>query len=146
MQISCPVTAYLISLCFCYIDRIIPLLPKSEISSLWPSSVAVQPGLCRLGRKPRRQVFSGRSSINIGIKHVFLCIKIQWVPREVLKTEGAAQGFQHRPRNPVSVNAWKNMFDRNYCIKVSKKSILERYFDVLFWHYFVLIFYIGARR
>ena len=25
----------------------IPLLPKSEISSLWPSSVAVQPGLCR---------------------------------------------------------------------------------------------------
>ena len=32
------------------------------------------------------------------------------------------------------------MFDRYYCIKVSKKSILERYFDELFWHYFVLIF------
>ena len=32
------------------------------------------------------------------------------------------------------------MFDLYYCIKVSKKSILERYFDVLFWHYFVLIF------
>ena len=29
------------------------------------------------------------------------------------------------------------MFDCYYCIKV---SILERYFDVLFWHYFVLIF------
>ena len=77
---------------------------------------------------------------SIGIKHIFLCINIRWVPREVLKTEGAARGFQHRLRNPANVNARKNMFDRYYCIKVAKKSILERYFDVLFWHYFVLIF------
>ena len=34
-------------LCFHYTDSTIPLLPKSEISSLWQSSVAVQPGLCR---------------------------------------------------------------------------------------------------
>ena len=34
-------------LCFCYIDSIDTLLSKSEISSLNPSSVAVQPGLCR---------------------------------------------------------------------------------------------------
>ena len=34
-------------LCFRYTDSTIPLLSKSEISSLWPSSVAVQPGLCR---------------------------------------------------------------------------------------------------
>ena len=34
-------------LCFHYIDSAIPLLSKSEISSLWPSSVAVQPCLCR---------------------------------------------------------------------------------------------------
>ena len=34
-------------LCFCFTDSTVPLLPKSEISSLWPSSVAVQPGLCR---------------------------------------------------------------------------------------------------
>ena len=33
-------------LCFCYIDSTIPLLPKSEISSLYPFSVTVQPGLC----------------------------------------------------------------------------------------------------
>ena len=33
-------------LCFCYTDSTIPLLPKSEISSLQPSSVPVQPGLC----------------------------------------------------------------------------------------------------
>ena len=55
---------------------------------------------------------------NIGIKHVFPCINIRCVPREVLKTEGAARGFQHRPRNPANVNARKNMFDRYYCIKV----------------------------
>ena len=33
-------------LCFRYTDSTIPLLSKSEISSLWSSSVAVQPGLC----------------------------------------------------------------------------------------------------
>ena len=33
-------------LCFRYIDSTFPLLPKSEISILKPSSVAVQPGLC----------------------------------------------------------------------------------------------------
>ena len=32
-------------LCFRYIESTIPLLPKSEISSHYPSSVAVQPGL-----------------------------------------------------------------------------------------------------
>ena len=33
------------------------------------------------------------------------------------------------------------MFDRYYCIKISKKKlILEWYFNVLFWHYIVLIF------
>ena len=31
-------------LCFRYLESMIPLLSKSEISSLWPSSVAVQPG------------------------------------------------------------------------------------------------------
>ena len=34
-------------LCFRYTNSTIPLLPKSEISSLLPSFVAVQPGLCR---------------------------------------------------------------------------------------------------
>ena len=33
-------------LCFRYIDSTIPVLPKSEVSSLKPSSVVVQPGLC----------------------------------------------------------------------------------------------------
>ena len=33
-------------LCFRYTDSTIPLLSKSEISSFYPSSVAVEPGLC----------------------------------------------------------------------------------------------------
>ena len=32
---------------FRYMDSTIPLLPKSEISRFYPSSVTVQPGLCR---------------------------------------------------------------------------------------------------
>ena len=34
-------------LCFRYLDSSIPFLSKSEISSLWPSSVGLQPCLCR---------------------------------------------------------------------------------------------------
>ena len=34
-------------LCFRYVDSTIPLLSKSKISSFYPSSVVVQPGLCR---------------------------------------------------------------------------------------------------
>ena len=33
-------------LCFRYTESTIPLLPKSEISSYWPTSVTVQPVLC----------------------------------------------------------------------------------------------------
>ena len=34
-------------LCFRHMDSAIPFLSKSEISSLYPSSVAAQPDLCR---------------------------------------------------------------------------------------------------
>ena len=40
-------------LCFRYTDSTIPLLSKSEISSLQPSSAAVQPGLCRTWSEDR---------------------------------------------------------------------------------------------
>ena len=49
-------------LCFGYIDSTIPLLSKSEISSLKPSSVAVQPGLCGTRSETRMLVFPGRDS------------------------------------------------------------------------------------
>ena len=45
-------------LCFRYTDSSIPLLPKSEISSLWPYCVAVQPGLCWTWSETRMLVFS----------------------------------------------------------------------------------------
>ena len=41
-----------------YIDSTDPLLSKCEISSLFPSSVAVQPGLCRTRSETRTLVFS----------------------------------------------------------------------------------------
>ena len=44
--------------CFRFTDRTIPLLPKSEISRLMRSSVAVQPGLCRTRSETRTLVFS----------------------------------------------------------------------------------------
>ena len=50
-------------LCFRYSDSIIPLLPKSEISSFLPSCVVVQPGLCRTWSETPRTGFSERGSI-----------------------------------------------------------------------------------
>ena len=49
-------------LCFRYIENIIPLLSKAEISSLKPSAVAVQPGLCWTWSETRTLVFSRRGS------------------------------------------------------------------------------------
>ena len=43
-------------LCFVYIESTSPILPKSEISGVEPSSMTVQPGLCRPGQKTQRQV------------------------------------------------------------------------------------------
>ena len=38
-------------------------------------------------------------------------VNIPKVLREILKTEGEAQGFQHLPRDLANVNEWKIMFD-----------------------------------
>ena len=45
-------------LCFRYIDGTIPLLSKFEISSLLPSPIAVQPGLCRTRSETSTLFFS----------------------------------------------------------------------------------------
>ena len=44
-------------LCFRNMDSTTPLLSKSKISILWPSSVAVQPGLCRTWSETPKTVF-----------------------------------------------------------------------------------------
>ena len=49
-------------LCFRFTDCTIPLLSKSKISSLLPSSVTVQPGLCRTWSEPKLFVFSHTGS------------------------------------------------------------------------------------
>ena len=49
-------------LCFRYLDSTIPLLPKYKISSVYPSPVAAQPGLCQTWSKSRLLVFSCRGS------------------------------------------------------------------------------------
>ena len=42
---------------FCCLDSTIPLIPKSGISSLWPYSVIVQPGLCQNWSETRKTGF-----------------------------------------------------------------------------------------
>ena len=49
-------------LCFRYTDSTIPLLSKSELSSLLLSCVTVQPGLCQTWSGTRTLVFSRRGS------------------------------------------------------------------------------------
>ena len=78
-------------------------------------------------------VFSNKQPpVNIGIKHVFPCINIRWVPMEVFNIfQGTQQMLMHG----------KNMFNRYYCINVSINSILGRYFYGLFWHHFFIFFH-----
>ena len=52
-------------LCVRYTDITIPLLSESKISSLLPSSVTVQPGLCRTWSKPKLLVFSRTGSFHL---------------------------------------------------------------------------------
>ena len=55
-------------LCFRYSDSTIHLLPKSEISSLYPSSVVVQPGLCGLwSETPKTSSFTTRLIWSVAI-------------------------------------------------------------------------------
>ena len=60
-------------LCFRYIDSTIPLLSKSEISSLLSSHLLwlYSPVCVGPGRKPRRPVFSQRGSIYLLGKELF---------------------------------------------------------------------------
>ena len=55
-------------LCFRYTDSIIPLLPKSEISSLQPYSVIAQLGLCRTWSKtPKTHFLASRLILSLSL-------------------------------------------------------------------------------
>ena len=64
--------------------------------------------------------FRGKG-FGIGIKRDFPFINIRKVPREVLKTESEAGGFQHLPRDLANVNEWQNHVWSLLCIN-SKKT------------------------
>ena len=58
--------------------------------------------------------------VNRGIKHDFPFINIRKVPREVLKTEGEARGFQPSLGTLRMLMNDKIRFDRYYCINSTK--------------------------
>ena len=59
--------------CFCYIDSAIPLLSKSKISRLCPSSVAAQPGLCRTWSETRTLVSHDAAHFVFVVRFFLFC-------------------------------------------------------------------------
>ena len=57
-------------------DSTIPLLSKSKISSLWPSSVPVQPGLCRMYSETTLLVFACGGSFIIVLSVSMICVLV----------------------------------------------------------------------
>ena len=58
-------------LCFRFTDSAIPLLLKSEISSLHPSSVVVQTGLCRAwSETPKTGFLTTRLILSLQLTHI----------------------------------------------------------------------------
>ena len=74
-------------LCFRYTDSTIPLLPKSEISSLWPSSVAVQAGLCRTWSETPKTGFLRTRLISycpLTLICLVLCFQCMWFYKDLV--------------------------------------------------------------
>ena len=69
---------------------------------------------------PNRGNRSIKLTTNRGIKHDCPFINIRKVPREVLKTEGEARGFQPSRGTLRMLMNDKIMFDRYYCINKAK--------------------------
>ena len=70
---------------------------------------------------------------NRGIKHYFSFINICKVPREVLKTEGEARGFQPSRGTLQMLMNDKIMFDGYYCINSTKHCENEENIGALFF-------------
>ena len=72
-------------------------------------------------------------TINRGIKHDFPFINICKVPREVLKTEGEARGFQPSQGTLRMLMNDEIMFDRYYCINSANHCENEENIDALYF-------------
>ena len=68
-----------------------------------------------------------------GIKQDFPFINIRKVPREVLKTEGEARGFQPSRGTLRMLMNDKIMFDRFYCIHSAKHCVNEENIGALYF-------------
>ena len=68
-----------------------------------------------------------------GIKHDFPFINFRKVPREVLKTEGEARGFQPSRGTLRMLMNDKIMFDRYYCINSTKDCENEENIGALYF-------------
>ena len=71
--------------------------------------------------------------INRGIKHDFPIINIRKVPREVLKTEGEARGFQPSRGTLRILRNDKIMIDRYYCINSTEHCENEENIGTLYF-------------
>ena len=72
-------------------------------------------------------------NFNRGIKHDFPFINIRMVPREALKTEGEARGFQPSRGTLRMLMNDKIMFDRYYCINSTEHYENEENIGVLYF-------------
>ena len=68
-----------------------------------------------------------------GIEHDFPFINIRKVPREVLKTEGIARGFQPSRGTLRMLMNDKIMFDRYYCINSANNYENEENIGALYF-------------
>ena len=73
---STPFATRIVHLCFRYTDSAIPLLSISKISSLKPSSVTVQSGLCRTLSEPKLLVFSRTGSYTSS--RIYVKLHLSW--------------------------------------------------------------------
>ena len=97
-------------LCLRYMDIILPLLHKSETSSLYPSSVTVQPGLCRTWSEPKLLDISRTGSIDISVAHLFLDgLYVDQVPLLQLAASSSivpGQGISSRCKQIARTATW----------------------------------------
>ena len=91
-----------------------------------------------------RYVFS--FSVNIGIKHEFLCINICWAQREVLKPEPERRGFQHLPRIQQMLIYQEGMIYRYYCRKPFFSFFVRKLWRKCFKKVLFTCTYIGAEK
>ena len=95
-------------LCFRYTDSTIPLLPKYEISSLWPSCVVAQPGLCGAWSETPKTGFLTTRLIWLSIdsrQQIFACMVYDRLCRQQSRTNGITPRYKVNYGDEQNVNS-----------------------------------------